>query len=242
MKRLLVLLMAIPMFLSAQEKTVVTANRVFPKPGKWQQFEKALAAHVQKYHNKGDFAWRVYTIETGPDQGGYHIVEGPTTWDAIDHRGDLGAAHTTDWETNCQSLLSERSSVSYSTYRADLSSVGLTDYSDKIVINHMFYKPGYNTEMQELLKTLKKTWDDNGQFVAVYELSASGEPQYATVTRYKLGLKERETGFRSTMPVAFAKANGGQSAWEKYRETFKQAVDHSWSEMLFYKPAVSRKE
>src|SRR5436190_15852676 len=96
MKKIFGLFLLIPLFGISQTKNVISVTRVFPKADKIGQFEKALAAHAQKYHS-GDWNWRVYEIQSGPDAGGYHIVEGPTTWDALDGRGDLSAEHTNDW-------------------------------------------------------------------------------------------------------------------------------------------------
>ncbi|MEO5783554.1 MAG: hypothetical protein ABIQ07_09800, partial [Ginsengibacter sp.] len=76
MRKLILVLIALPFFSLAQEKSIVNVTRYFPKSDKTPQFEKALAAHAQKYH-KGDVQWRVFTIETGPDAGGYQVVEGP---------------------------------------------------------------------------------------------------------------------------------------------------------------------
>lgn len=232
-------MMALPFFATAQEKTVISFDRVFPKSDKVQAFEKALAAHAQKYH-KGDNSWRVYSIESGPDAGGYHIVEGPKTWDGVDKRGDLGAEHTADFDKTVQPFLQEKGSTSYSVYRADLSSVPLTEYSDKINIMHIYPKPGYSNDMEELIKKLKKTWDESGQSVAVYESSSSGEPQWILVTRYKTGLKERERGFRAPMKERYEKSNGA-GTWDAYIQTLRTAVDHIWSELLFSKPELGSK-
>jgi hypothetical protein len=239
MRKFLTGLLALPFIAFSQEKTVVSVNRVFPKQDKVQMFEKALGAHAQKYH-KGDFAWRVYTIESGPDAGGYHITEGPSNWDAIDKRGDLGAEHTADWDKNIAPLLTERGSISYSVYRADLSSVDLTAYSDKIAITHVYPKPGYSGDLEDIIKKLKKTWDASSQTIAVYESSSSGEPQMALVTRYKNGLKERERGFRAPMKERYGSANGSGS-WDNYNQLIRAAVDHSWSELLFLKKDLSSK-
>jgi hypothetical protein len=239
MRNFIIGLLALPCMAIAQEKTVVSVNRVFPKQDKVQAFEKALAAHAQKYH-KGDFSWRVYTIESGPDAGGYHITEGPMSWDGLDKRGDLGATHMNDWNTTVTPLLTDRGSQSYSVFRADLSSVALTDFSDKIAITHVFPKPGYQTEMEEAFTNLKKTWEGSDQTVAVYESSSSGEPQWAIVTRYKQGLKERERGFRAPMKERYEKANGDGS-WAKYQQSLRNMIDHTWSELLFYKAELSSK-
>jgi hypothetical protein len=239
MKKLLVLFCAVPCMVMAQQKNVVSVERVFPKPDKVHEYEKALTAHVQKYH-KGDWSWRVYTVESGPDAGAYHIVEGPMSWSGLEKRGNLGDAHQSDYERTILPLTNaEKGTTGYSVYRADLSTVALTDYSSKIVINHVYPKPGYSEEMEEVIKKLKKTWEASGQSVAVFEVSASGAPQYAIVTRYKQGLKEREIGFRKPMKDRYNEANG-IGAWDAYTQSVRNMVDHSWSEMLFYHPELSR--
>jgi hypothetical protein len=239
MRKFIIALLALPFMATAQDKTVVSVNRVFPKGDKVQAFEKALGAHAQKYH-KGDVFWRVFTIESGPDAGGYHITEGPKTWDAVDKRGDLGAEHTADYDKTVQPYLQERSSNSFSVYRADLSSVPLTQYSDKINITHVFQKPGYGADVEDMIKKLKKTWDESKQSIAVYESSSSGEPQYILVTRYMAGLKEREMNFRAPMKERYEKANGAGS-WDGYMQSLRTAVDRTWSELLFFKAELSSK-
>jgi hypothetical protein len=239
MRKLILVLLALPLFSLAQEKNVVSVSRYFPKMDKVQQFEKALATHAQTYH-KGDVKWRVFTIESGPDAGGYQVVEGPTSWDATDTRGDLGKAHMDNWSNTIQNLLTERGSNMYSVYRPDLSTVQLTDYSDKIAVNHVFPKPGYGADIEEGIKKLKKAWEAGNSTVAVYESSSSGPAQFSLVTRYKQGLKERNTGFRTPMKDRFIKANGEKS-WDEYIQMQRNAIDHSWSELLFYDAKLSSK-
>lgn len=237
MKKLIVVLFFIPFLSFAQEKNVISASRVFVKADKGQQFEKALAAHAKKFHT-GTWKWRVFTIESGPESGGYHITEGPMSWDDLDTRGDLGKAHQADWDINIAPLLTERGYTSYSLFRTDLSTIALTDYSNKIAITHVFPKPGYTDEMEENIKNLKKAWETGGQTVAVYEASASGPQQYVFVTRYKQGLKERNVGFRKPMKERYNSANGDGS-WDIYTKSIRTYVDHSWSELLFFHPELS---
>ena len=109
MKRIILLFLLSPLLGIGQNKNVVNANRVFPKVDKVLEFEKALAAHAQKYHT-GDWKWRVFEIQSGPDANGFHITEGPNTWDQIDTRGNLGAEHNNDWNKNVAIYLTERSS------------------------------------------------------------------------------------------------------------------------------------
>ena len=237
MRKAFCVLLLLPFLAAAQDKNVISYNRVFPKLDKVQQFEKALTAHAQKFH-KGDVKWRVASIESGPDAGGYLVIEGPTSWETMDKRGNLGTEHTNDWERNVMPLLVDKFQSGYMVYRPDLSTVQLTQFSDKTVINHVFYKPGYLEESETMLKNFKKAWETGEQTIAVYEASASGAPQFVIVTRYKEGLKERTTGFLKPMKERYESANGSGS-WSNYQTFLRNAIEHSWSEMTFHRKDLS---
>lgn len=240
MRKLYLLLFLIPSLGIAQSKpaTVVNATRVFPKSGKALAFEKALSMHVAKYH-QSKWKWRIFSIETGPDAGGYQINEGPATWDEFDHRGDLGADHMQDWEMNIGPLLQANSKVSYAVYRPDLSTVAVTDYTDKIAISHLTYNPGYSGELEELIKQLKTVWESTQRSSAVYEVSSSGEPGFNIVARYKDGLKERDPGYKTSIKDGFEKNRPGSG--QAYQDGLKKALKSSWGEILSFQPKLSSK-
>ncbi len=235
----LFLAMLMPFFGTAQTKNVISTHRVFPKVDKVLEFEKALAAHAQKYH-KGDVTWRVFSIQTGPDAGGYHITEGPTSWDALDNRGNLGDEHNMDWHKSVCIYLTDRSSASYSVYQDSLSTVALGDFSDKINIAHVYPKIGHTDDLYDMIKKLKRTWTSTGVSMAVYSASSSGPAQYTLVTRYKQGLKERERGFRKPFKEAHEMANG-EGAYEQYLKDASEYIKESWSELLFLRKDLSSK-
>lgn len=239
MKKLFLLLMLIPCLVFSQKKNVINVNRVFAKVDKALEFEKALAAHAQKYHT-GDWKWRVFEIQSGPDAGGYHITEGPTSWEVIDGRGNLGTEHNNDWNKNVAIYLTDRGSSSYSVYQEDLSTVQITDYADKINITHYFPKIGWNDKVKGMLKDFKKVWEAGGQSMAVYQSSSSGPNQFAVVTRYKQGLKEREMGFRKPFKDRYEEIFGADSM-NNVDEIVRNYVDNVWSELLFLRPDLSSK-
>ncbi len=239
MKRIFLLLLLFPLFGISQNKNVVSVNRVFPKVDKALEFEKALASHAQKYHN-GDWKWRVFEIQSGPDAGGYHITEGPTSWEAIDGRGNLGTEHNNDWNKNVTIYLTDRGSSSYSVFQDSLSTVAMTDYSDKINIQHLYPKIGWGGKIEDLIIQLRKMWKAGGESIAVYTSSSSGPSQYTIVTRYKQGLKERTMGFRAPFKGRFEKANG-EDSFDEYLETVREYLRDSWSELLFYRADLSSK-
>lgn len=232
--------MAIPIlgFSQSSPSKVTNATRVFPKSGKTLAFEKALATHVAKFHQT-KWKWKVFSIQSGPDAGGYQINEGPASWDEFDNRGDLGAEHMQDWEMNVASLLQDNQKRTFAVYREDLSSIALTNYTDKIAISHLTYNPGYVVEMEGLLKQLKPLWETTQRSVAVYEMSSSGEPGYVIVTRYKDGLKERDPGYKPSMKDAFEKNIPGSA--QAFQDGMKKALKNSWSEILVLRANLSSK-
>jgi len=229
----------IPLFAISQTKNVVSTDRYFPKNDKIDEFEKALAAHAQKYHT-GDWNWRVYDIMSGPDAGGYMVTEGPNSWDQLDTRGDISPEHKMDFMKNVAPLTLEKGSTMFGAFRADLSTVQLTDFADKIAINHVFAKPGFAGDIENMIKKAKKAWELGNQSVAVYESSASGPPQFLIVTRYKQGWKERDSSFMKPFKTRYNTANG-EDSYDGFTEGLQKYVESSWSEMLSYNKELSSK-
>ena len=239
MRKIFLLLLAIPLLGVSQTKNLVSTNRIFPKADKVLELEKALAAHAQKYH-KGDFRWRVFEIQSGPDAGGFHITEGPTGWTALDTRGNLGTEHNNDWNKSVTIYLTDKYSSGYSKFDDTLSTAGFTDFTDKIIITHIEPKPGMVVALRALVAKMKKAWAAGNESVAVYTSLFSGEPQIALVNRLKDGLKELEDNYRKPMSQRYGEAHGA-GAWNNYMKEYASAVERRWSEMLFFRADLSSK-
>jgi hypothetical protein len=239
MRKFFFLLLLIPV-LGISQKNVMSTFRAFPKVDKVLEFEKALAAHAQKYHT-GDWKWRVWTIQSGPDANGYHITEGPLSWDLIDGRGDISVEHNNDWNKNVAIYLTDRGSAGYSVFEDTLSTVSLTDYADKINITHWYPKLGWGNKVRNEIVKMKKAWQAAGQSVAVYTASSSGPAQFTLVTRYKQGLKERNQGFfKESFKTRYEKAHG-EDSFEDFLDMIRNNLTDSWSELLFYRAELSSK-
>ena len=223
----------------SQAKNVISTNRVFPKIDKVLEFEKALANHAQKYHT-GDVKWRVFQIQSGPDSGGYHIVEGPKSWESEDTRGDINVAHNNDWHKSVTIYLTDRNSSGYSVYIDSLSTVAIGDYSDKVQVTHLYPKPGCGTKVISMIKNLKDAWAAEGSTIAVYASNASGPAQFALATRYKQGLKEKAEGFRKPFKTTYEKIHGAGS-WAIYLDNIREYTVDNWSELIFYRADLSSK-
>lgn len=225
---------------AAQTKNVISALRVFPKVDKIAEFEKALAAHAQKYHT-GDATWRVFEVQTGPDFGGYQITEGPKSWEGEDTRGNLGEAHTQDWNKNVSVYLTDRASAAYFVYNDSLSTIALGDFTDKVSISHVYPKIGRGDEVVRMIKRLKKTWASDGVTVAVYAASSSGKAQYVLVRKYKQGLKEKAADFfKQSFKEAYEAANG-EGSYAQYQKDLAENMNEVWSELLFMRKDLSSK-
>jgi hypothetical protein len=238
MKKCLLLLLLIPIVGFSQPKNVISTFRVFAKADKSLELEKALAAHAQKYHT-GDWKWRGFEIQSGPDAGGFHVTEGPNNWTTLDARGTLGAEHTADWAKNVMPLTEGSGGENYSVFREDLSSAKATDFTNKIAINHIYPRPGEGHKVEATLTKLKKVWEASGQNIAVYEAHYSGEPQFSIVTRYKEGWKEKETTFRKPMKERYDAVHGGGAYDEWINSTSN--LSRSWGEMLMLRSDLSSK-
>jgi len=239
MKKVFLLLMLIPFIGMSQNKNVISTSRVFQKIDKQLEFEKALAIHAQKYH-KGDVKWRVFEIASGPDAGGYHIVEGPKSWESEDGRGDINVEHNNDWHKNVTIYLTDRQSSGYSVYIDSLSTVAVGDYSDKVQVTHIYPKLGSGYRVATMLKNLKAAWAAEGSTIAVYEVNGSGRPQFAIARRYKQGLKEKAEGFRKSFTDTYEKIHG-EGSWGIYIDNIKEYYDDVWSELIFYRADLSSK-
>jgi hypothetical protein len=220
-------------------KNVVSTHRVFPKMDKAAEFEKALASHAQKYHS-GDANWRVFEIQTGPDFGGYHIVEGPKSWESEDTRGDLGLEHTMDWNKNIAVHLTDRQSASYAVYIDSLSTSALGDFSDKVQLTHVYPKTGHTDDVTNIIRKVKKTWVVGGATVAVFAANASGPSQYILSQRLKQGLKEKAADFRKPFKVNYEAANGDGS-YAQYLKDCSEFINESWTELLFLRKDLGSK-
>jgi len=238
MKKILSLLILIPFF-GISQKNVISTNRVFAKVDKVLEFEKAVSAHYQKYHT-GEWSARIFEIVSGPDAGGYQINEGPNNWETIDSRGNLGTEHNIDWYKNVAIYLTDRGSMDYSTFQDSISTTGLNDWADKISITHYFPRLGQGFQMYTFLEDLRPVWKALGQSVAVFASSSSGPTQYAVVTRYPNGLKDKALSNNNKVKDTYEKIHG-RFSYIRFTETMQNSVTEVWHEMLFYRKDLSSK-
>lgn len=243
MKKLARLLLAIamPVALAAQDAKqsakpiVISSYRIMAKPGHEKQLEAALSAHAKKFH-KGDHAWRVGEVMSGPDEGMYHITEGPTSWTAVDGRGDLGADHMQDYRTNVLPHVEKTAPSNYMTYQTAVSTVGATQWTNKVGITHAVARLGRGSAITESLKKWKAIYEKLGLNVAVWRTSWSGETTYALVYRLKDGFRqfdEPTPEFRKVADELF-----GPGAYDQLQQASADNYSKMWSELIEFKPEL----
>lgn len=237
MRSFLLLCLLVPVLGFSQTKNLSSVQRSFPKVDKVLEYEKALSAHAKKYHT-GDAKWRVFEISSGPDAGGYQIVEGPFNWAGLDARGNLGTEHNNDYNKSVTPFLAQESQSGYYEYQESLSTVAMGDYSNKIAISHWYPKPGQGPQLRALIEKMKKVWEDQKTSVAVYMASSSGPTQYTLVTRYKNGFKDRD------MPAGFIDAYNkihGANSYDEFLKVIQNSMEKGWSELLEMRPELGSK-
>jgi len=239
MRKLLAILLLSPLFGLSQTQNIVHVDRVFAKQDKGDQLEKAIAAHAKKYHS-GSWSWRVYEVQTGPDAGALQLNEGPNTWTVLDGRGDLGAEHTADFNNTVATFTIDRGSSGYNKYDADLSTTGLTDYTDKVILQHIYPKPGMVDRVRDMLMRSKKAWQSAKVDIAVYESIISGPPSFTIARRLKNGLKDMEESSGPSFKDSWNKVYGA-NAYDKYQKDYAEMVESRWSELIVYRPDLSSK-
>ena len=237
-KHLLFLTLLFSSIFTFAQNNVSFSSKIFPKIDKIQEFEMALKVHVQKYHTN-DWKWNVFQVQSGPDYGGYMISEYPVSWDQVDKRGDLGSAHMTDWNKNVLVHVREVGRMaSYGEFKAELSTVALTDYADKIMVEYQISKPGKASAHRAMLETLKKVWVEGKESVAVYEQVGSGAPKFAIITRFKDGLKVLSDDNQQAMSSRLDKVYG-EGSFKSFADEYSKNVESRWSEILYKRVDLS---
>jgi hypothetical protein len=217
---------------------VISSYRILPKVGHEKAVEAALAAHAQKFH-KGDQAWRVGVVMSGPDEGMYHIVEGPSTWTAVDKRGDLGDEHMKDYLENITPHVEKNSPNLYGVYDAELSTISATQWTNKVLIEHITVKPGRGSDTYDSLKKWKALSEKLGLTVVVWRLTFSGDDGYSIVFRLKEGFAE----FDKSAPN-FRKAAAelyGPNEFARLEKSDTENLSRDWMELVEFKPELGSK-
>ena len=241
------LLLLTAVFLNGEEakksdgpkKGTIDTYRVFPKQGHAEEFKAAMGAHAQKYHT-GSWKWRVSEILTGPDTGGFMILEGPNSWTDMEGRGDLGAEHTKDYESTIAPHVDRSSPELYATYVADSSTVAPGAFSsNKTLVSFGYLKPGRGEKARADLKTWKKIYEKLGLNMVVWRSFYSGEECLVISSRLKDGLRDLDDesiNFRKTADELL-----GPGKFDELVESDTANYSRIVDEIMEFRPEMSSK-
>ena len=107
-------------------------------------------------------------------------------------------------------------------------------------LGHYHPKIGHADKVRKILAKRKKVWQANGNTVAVYSSNASGVAQFAVVSRFKQGLKEKTPGFRKPFKATF-EGIFGEDEFDEHVQEVRDYTNEIWSELLFLRKDLSSK-
>ncbi|MDB6168953.1 MAG: hypothetical protein JWM88_1817 [Verrucomicrobia bacterium] len=224
---------------SGPEKGTLSNYRVWAKDGHQDALKSALAAHAAKFHT-GAWKWRVYEVLTGPDGGAYMITEGPNSWTELEGRGDLGADHMKDYEANVAIHVRKSTSDSYMTYeRAGSTVEGGAFSTNKVLLRHMYFKPGRAAQTMASLRAWKQIFAKSEVNVAVWRSFFSGEGRFTVASRLKKGfvdLDDESINFRKAGDELF-----GPGGYDALIDQNTANLDRIMDEMIEFRPELSSK-
>ena len=224
---------------SAQEKGTLSTYRILPMNGKDAALKKAITAHVTRYHT-GNWKWRVFSILSGPDEGGYMLNEGPNSWTELEGRKEISDEHQRDYETTIAPLVEKTIPNLYMMFDKERSSADVGATFKKALLRHYYLKPGKGPRLTNYLTTWKRVYDKLGLKVTVWRSFFSGRPQVTVAFRLVNGWVELEKPVGKEMREAFDEF-GGAGAYARYMEDLDKIVDRIDEEMIELLPDLSSK-
>lgn len=203
MKKVSLFLLAAFVFTHAfgQDKTKARVEIIKPKADMVGEFEKGLAAHIQKFHPKATDAVTIYQVSSGKHSGEYHFVQGPMSWADMEGKQYSGE-HSDDWTKNVAKYTLS-TETHYYTFQPEYSyNVSEADV-EWSTVTFISLNGGTASTYQQILKTrvdaLGKAKDSRSY--AIYSHSFAGrdsEHNYVNVSPLKGGLKDLDN---TTTPI-----------------------------------------
>lgn len=183
-------------FSFGQDKTKARVEIIKPKADMVGEFEKGLAAHIQKFHPKATDAVTIYLVSSGNHSGEYHFVQGPMSWADMETKQYSGE-HSDDWTKNVAKYTLS-TETHYYTFQPDYSyNVSETDVEWSTVA-FISLNGSTASTYQKMMKTrveaLGKAKDSRSYAIYSHSFSGrDGEHNYVSVTPLKGGLKDLDT-------------------------------------------------
>ena len=228
MKKLLIFIFCIPIFMNAQSDspTLWEVINIQVKSGMEKDFEAAVKAHNERFHPEGPHQAQLFSNINGP-YAGYQWVMGPTNWEAMDNRPD-DEAHDNDW-AKVQAMIESAEPPQYWSTDLKNSQLILDPVNNKSVVWMYDLESGKSSQWSDLLGKVKEVYaasrQDEDFFVGWNEFSnAKGEDAVIIFTMDKWGDLDQQRNFGKEYEAVH-----GEGTWHQFlnhvNECVKQRVD-----------------
>lgn len=132
-----------------------------PKQGKQQAFEKAVVAHIAKFHNADPYKARLSRIDVGNNSDGWYIFSmGPCMYSQLDGEPEGNKAHDDDWNLTIEPLVEQYGETMHWKLNEDISYTPAGYLPERVDVWQVKIKPGQRYRFEELMKKMSKVAKD----------------------------------------------------------------------------------
>lgn len=227
MKKLLFILLCLPLFLFGQNEKAPTLYEVVNikvNAGQEDDFEAAVKDHNKKFHNEGLYNARVAYNINGPMGGTYSWIMGPTSYTAMDNRPGKGA-HDNDWKT-VDKYVEKYSSPSYWSLDTKLTQYVENKTNVKRLIWMYDIKKGERSRWSDLVGKIKEVYEKkraDETFIVVWNEFANtkaGQDAAIIFSFDKWSWLDRKSNFSKDYEDVH-----GMGSWHNFLNEFSSIVD-----------------
>lgn len=217
---------------SAQQGQLFTVELIKSKPGEMAAFEAAWQSHVAQFHANDKKVRYVHSILSGPNLGYYQLMEGPTSFAAMDGVNLQKKAHDREYDEHVLPKIAVREGNRLFTL-IDSLSYNILVHPDKILVSVYNLKrgalPAFLTELKRTADIDKKTNSNASYTCYVLQLGGSKD-QVMVITNLPQGFAQLEAGISPVVPEAFKKAyidSYTQKQWNRRETLLDDLVENS---------------
>jgi hypothetical protein len=142
--------------------TMYQTELIKPKIGQEPAFEKAVMAHISKFHASDPYKARLERVDGGMGSDGWYVfIMGPTNYAAMDGQPNgNNQAHDDDWSKNISPLVEKYGETSFWKLQDDLSYTPASYAPAMLDIWSLKIKPGMRYKFEDLAKKISKVSTD----------------------------------------------------------------------------------
>jgi len=198
-----------------------------PKIGQEAAFEKAVMAHIAKFHTADPYKARLSRIDIGVGSDGWYIFTmGPTMYAQMDAQPNgNNADHDKDWNTNIAPLVEEYGETTEWRLNEDNSYTPANYNPDKVDVWLIKIKPGMRYKFDELCKKASKVSADKKYDMSfrVFNSDLFNQSGYNAAIVFsfnKWGDLDKDIAYKADYEAAY-----GAGSWESFWDDWRSCVE-----------------